>query len=365
MIRGGKMSVLVHGGNLKELSASTGKDISDLKDFSSNINPLGPPEGLLEYLNQNIKELILLPEYDSAAAKSFISELTGTDRKRIVPGSGTTEFIHRLPETLKPENVLIAGPTYSDYEKACAIRNIGTEYIFLDKEKGFTGNWDLLEKKVKNFQMVFICNPNNPTGSLTDKNLLIDLIKKNRKTFFVIDETYLPFEKEFYKTTLAHEDLDNLYVLLSFSKIFTLPGLRLGFLILPSSSDPKIYDLPWKVNAVASGVCSYLKENIEMTKKFLKKTWGFIENEKEFFLSDLSLRKHLDFINENNIYTLAKLKKSEKNSNKIFEALLEKGIVIRDCSNIIGLGSDYIRFSFKTHEDNILLKKELLKILDG
>jgi threonine-phosphate decarboxylase len=357
------MSVLVHGGNLKELSALTGKDISLFKDFSSNINPLGPPEGLLEYLYKNIKELVLLPEYDSFSVKSFISELTGINQKRIIPGSGTTEFIHRLPEVLKPKKVLIAGPTYSDYEKACKIRNIETEYIFLDRENSFAFNLQNFEKKIKEFNMVFICNPNNPTGTITDKALLLDIIKKNKNIFFVIDETYLPFEKGFYEKTFANEDIENLYVLMSFSKIFTLPGLRLGFMILPSSSDSKIYDLPWKVNAVASGVCSYLHENISLTRNFLKQTWDFIEKEKEVFLKDCFLSESLEFINSNNIYTLAELKNLRINSENIFNALLEKGIVIRDCSNIKGLGSDYIRFSFKTHEENILLKNELLKVL--
>ncbi|MDY0133028.1 MAG: aminotransferase class I/II-fold pyridoxal phosphate-dependent enzyme [Desulforegulaceae bacterium] len=359
------MSVLVHGGNLKELSALIGVDVSQLKDFSSNINPLGPPKGLLQFLNENIKELVLLPEYDSGSVKSFISNLINTDKKRIVPGSGTTEFIHRLPETLKPEKVLIVGPTYSDYEKACKIRKIDSDYVFLDKKNDFQTNISILEKKVKNYSMVFICNPNNPTGTLTDKNLIIDLIQRNKSTYFIIDETYLPFEKDFLKRTLAVEDMENLYVLLSFSKIFTLPGLRLGFMILPSSADPKIYDLPWKVNAVASGVCSYLNENMELTKTFLQKTSLFIEKEKEFFLKDLSLNKALEFVNSNNIYTLGRLKSVKNNSRTVFESLLEKKIVIRDCSNIKGLGEKYIRFSFKTHEDNVFLKDNLLNYFEA
>ncbi|MCB9480259.1 MAG: aminotransferase class I/II-fold pyridoxal phosphate-dependent enzyme [Desulfobacteraceae bacterium] len=358
------MSVLIHGGNLKELSAYSGKKISELKDFSSNINPLGPPMGLLDFLNENIKELVLLPEYDSSQVKSFIANLINIDKKRIVPGSGTTEFIHRLPETLKPERVLICGPTYSDYEKACKIRNIESDYIFFNENNCFDSNIGLLEKKIKNYSLVFICNPNNPTGTILSKNILIDLIKKNPQTFFVIDETYLPFEKDFFKTSFAAEDIDNLYVLLSFSKIFTLPGLRLGFMILPSSARPEIYDLPWKVNSVAAGVCSFLNSNMGLTLKFLNETWRFIEDEKNYFINDSILSKYFEFINQNNIYTLARIKNMKSDSGSIFSFLLEKDIVIRDCSNIMGLGTDYIRFSFKTHEENIELKENLIKYSD-
>ncbi|MDY0361635.1 MAG: aminotransferase class I/II-fold pyridoxal phosphate-dependent enzyme [Desulforegulaceae bacterium] len=355
------MSILIHGGNLKELSSITGKKISELTDFSSNINPLGPPEGLLDFLNENIKELVLLPEYDSNLVKTFIANLLNIDKKRIVAGSGTTEFIHRLPETLRPERVLICGPTYSDYEKACQIRNIESDYIFLNKNNGFEANIDLIEKSIKNYSLVFICNPNNPTGTILNKSFLVDLIKKNPDTFFVIDETYLPFEKDFFKSSFALEDFDNLYVLLSFSKIFTLPGLRLGFMILPSCARSEIYDLPWKVNAVATGVCSYLNFNMNLTLNFLDKTTKFIDEEKRFFINDPFLKKYFEFINENNIYTLAQIKNSNFDSKTIFEYFFKKDIVIRDCSNIKGLGSDYIRFSFRTHEQNIVFKENLIK----
>ncbi|MGM0419234.1 MAG: pyridoxal phosphate-dependent aminotransferase, partial [Thermodesulfobacteriota bacterium] len=89
------MSVLMHGGNLKDISSKMNINIKDLKDFSSNLNPLGPPKGLLEYLRDNINDLLLLPDYDSQAASGFISELINADTNRIVPGNGTTEFIRR------------------------------------------------------------------------------------------------------------------------------------------------------------------------------------------------------------------------------------------------------------------------------
>jgi len=359
------MSVLMHGGNLKDISSKMNINIKDLKDFSSNLNPLGPPEGLLDYLRDNINDLLVLPEYDSQAASGFFSELMNIDTDRIVPGNGTTEFIRRLPNTLKAEKALILGPTYSDYEKSCLLNSVKPDYIYPCKDLSFKPDYDLIEKKVSDYDLVFICNPNNPTGYLFEKDFLKDLCMKNPDTFFIIDETYLPFEENFEKVSMSSFNYDNLIVLFSLSKIFTLPGLRLGFMVLPSAVNKNIYDLPWKVSAPAAGVCSYLNNNKTIVSDFFKKTSDFIKKEKKFFTEDESLIQHFNFINENNIYTLAKLKDEKISSDTMFDFFIRKNIVLRDCSNIKGLGNRYIRFSFKNHEDNILLKEELIQFFKG
>lgn len=356
------MSALIHGGNLRDISSDF--KIEELIDFSSNVNPLGPPVGLLDFLRDNLNELLLLPEYDGKSSITFLSELIGIDKKRIVPGNGTTEFIHRLPEILKPEKALIVGPTYSDYENACKIRNIKYEYLLQENSlKDFSIN--RLEQEIKDHDLIYICNPNNPTGNLFSRDDLESLCLKFPNVNFIIDETYLPFEKSFKSTTMSVLDFKNLYVLLSFSKIFRLPGVRLGFMVGPLDSRRDVYSYPWKIGSIGLGICTFLNENKSLVNSFLDKTHLFIKNEKQVFLEDKELALNLNFINSNNIYTLAEIKNKKISSGEIFNYFLKRGFVIRDCENIKGLGMDFIRFSFKEKHENLMLNKLLKEFFKG
>ncbi|MCP3899842.1 MAG: aminotransferase class I/II-fold pyridoxal phosphate-dependent enzyme, partial [Desulfobacteraceae bacterium] len=224
--------IVGHGGNIKMLAKRLCCPSEEIIDMSSNLNPLGPPKGFETYIQENIKQIRSLPEVDAMGMVQAFSKTKNIDFERVAAGNGTTWFIYTLIQALTPEKVLICGPVYSDYKDACIMYNSQYTFFNSDEDSLFVHHLSEISEMADNFDIVFICNPNNPTGDLIAKENLVKLIKKYPKTFFVVDESYLPFVPGAEDLSLANNtEFANLIVLVSMSKIFTIPGLRTGFLV--------------------------------------------------------------------------------------------------------------------------------------
>ena len=220
-----------HGGNKQQLADRIGCRVEDIIDMSSNLNPLGPPKRIHAFIRENIHLIHALPEPDAAGMSKGFADYHGIDPGCVIAGNGTTFFIYTLPLALGAKKALILGPAYADYEDACAALNVKASHCLTLAENNFVPDLDQLSDKAGQADLVFICNPNNPTGALIAKQDLETLIRRHTNTCFVVDESYLPFvpgAEDFSLITQTH--LPNLVVLSSMSKIFRIPGLRTGFL---------------------------------------------------------------------------------------------------------------------------------------
>ncbi|MDM8537980.1 aminotransferase class I/II-fold pyridoxal phosphate-dependent enzyme, partial [Desulfobacterales bacterium HSG17] len=212
---------------------------------------------------------------------------------------------------------------------------------------------------------VFICNPNNPTGSLISKEKLEYLIKKHGNTVFIIDESYLPFAESAQDISLAADmEYNNLIVLSSMSKIFKIPGLRTGFLSAPKKIAAKImaYYQPWSVNAIAQIVITDIFDNPEKIEPFYQKTRSFIKTEKQIFLEHLNNIQGLEIFDSSTYFILACLTNNTK-AKDFCQRIGQDKILIRDCSNFQGLCDQYVRFSLKKREDNLKLAQSIKQVL--
>ncbi|MGD1975814.1 MAG: pyridoxal phosphate-dependent class II aminotransferase [Desulfobacterales bacterium] len=352
-----------HGGNIYNIAHRLGCLPSDIIDMSSNVNPLGPPPGLLKFLKDNLNIITALPEVDSTLLVHSFANRYGIDPSTVLAGNGSTQFIYSIPPALGTNSALILGPTYADYADACRLHNIHFEYFITQEPQSFKPDMDMIKEQVNGFDTVFICNPNNPTGTLCTGAEIESLCRAHPNTFFVIDESYLPFVTSGDHESMIGRGLPNVVVLNSMSKIFRISGLRIGFLIASKNIIESLarYLLPWSVNALAQAGVQHLMKHTSEVNLFIHQTMEFIESEKNRFTERLQNAAGIKLFKSTTSFMLAKLVNRHR-ADEVCHKLLEDRILIRNCSNFKGLSNHFIRISLKNSETNLMLVEKLLSI---
>jgi threonine-phosphate decarboxylase len=352
-----------HGGNIFDIARGIGCNPCDIIDMSSNMNPLGPPNHLLDHLKRSMDIVHFLPEVDAAGAVRAFAAGWNLDPSQVLAANGTTQFIYSLPLSLESKKVLIAGPTYADYADACRMHHVPFDFILSRPADAFRLDFAELERSMHGVDTVVICNPNNPTGVLIPSGNLAAFIDAHPEVRFIIDESYLPFADDAVAESLIPKALSNVLVLYSMSKIFRIPGLRIGFLI--GSQDlirhQDRYSLPWSVNSMSQAAVSYLMNAKREIASFIDETRKFLTYEKAIVYEAFNGVPQISLHRSTTSFILARLGEPYT-AEPICGALLEKKILIRNCANFAGLSNRFIRFSLKTHDVNQLMIQSLLDV---
>jgi threonine-phosphate decarboxylase len=352
-----------HGGNIYELAETLGCPSSDIIDMSSNVNPFPPLPGLVKHLTDNIHTIGALPEVDARSITHAFAARYGIHPNRVIAGNGTTQFIYAIPRILSTRQALILSPTYADYADACKLCGARYDYFHAEESASFSPDMDAVIERTKSHDTVFICNPNNPTGVLMDVADIQRLCRTHPEVRFVIDESYLPFVEGYVQHSMIRFDLSNVLILNSMSKIFGIPGLRIGFLISPVNLAEKFkyFLLPWSVNSLAQAAVDYLMRHEKQTDEFIQKTVTFLKRERSKMTAALAEAAGITLFPSTTSFILGKLNK-HLTSEKICETLAKERILIRNCSNFAGLSEKFIRISLKASEINRALVQKLLDI---
>ncbi|MBF0227816.1 MAG: histidinol-phosphate aminotransferase family protein [Desulfobacterales bacterium] len=347
-----------HGGNIYDAAKKIGCLPSEIIDMSSNVNPLGPPLGLIDYLKENINEIFKLPDVDSNTIIEELADFYNIPSSNILIGNGTTQFIYSLPNIINAKKAIIIGPTYADYKDACLMNNVDYEYFITSDLNDFEMNHDSMKDILHKADTVFICNPNNPTGKLISIENIEKLCKNNPDINFIIDESYLPFAEQ--SKSIMDSRLSNVIVLHSMSKIFCIPGLRIGYLIAHESIIERYSNvlIPWSVNSLAQTAITYVVRNLKETDDFIAKTKSSLKTNKQNFINALKNFDYFKIFPSETSFVLIKL--LNNTADNICSMLLNDKILIRNCSNFIGLSNEYIRVSLKSDEINIKLAEKLI-----
>lgn len=353
-----------HGGNIYDLAKRLGVGTDDIIDMSSNLNPLGPPPGLVEFLKEHLADITALPEVDAGGLITAFADVHGIDGNKVLAGQGTTQFIYALPKALDTKKALIFGPTYADYEDSLIMNQVDMALALADESTGFNHDIEASLSREKGIDTVFICNPNNPTGTLIPAEQIIKTANAFPEIRFIVDESYLPFSPDAENQSLISTDLSNIIVLSSMSKIFRVPGLRVGFLIGPEAVIEKCgkFQFPWSVNSLAQVAARYILDNERDMNRFILESRQYLEKERQYLVERLAPETGLTLFSGPVPYILIKLG-SGLASEDICSALAEEKILIRNCANFKGLSNAYIRISAKTREINILIADKLISVI--
>ncbi|MBW6409209.1 threonine-phosphate decarboxylase CobD [Clostridium weizhouense] len=355
------MANLGHGGNVKEIARKRGIEYYDIIDFSSNINPLGMSDKAKQAIVDNLKEIEKYPDITYFELKNEISEYENVDINDLILGNGAAEVLFNAVRALNPKRVLIPIPTFSEYKEAVEAINAEAKFYKTIEENNFHIKDDILDYIDNELDLIFICNPNNPTGVISDKKLLIDILKKSKKTgtSVLIDESFLDFIKEDMSMNSFIKEYSNLIIIKSLTKFFALPGMRIGYAITANNkfkNEINKITPAWNINILADlATRASLKD-----KKYIRKTIDYMEYQKSLLYNGLKELNNLTVYNPSVNFIFFKINSKIDLKSK----LLEDKILIRSCSNYEGLDESYYRVAVKLEEENIKLIKSIKNILN-
>ncbi len=353
-----------HGSDLEKIETIYGIKKEDITSFSANVNPLGVSFRLRETLASHIDAITTYPDREYTSLRNAIASYVNTETENILVGNGSTELISILIQIRSPKKALIIGPTYSEYEREISLGGGRSHYYPLKESKGFSLELPaLFEKMDSATDLLVICNPNNPTSShITREEMrqILDICKE-RDIFVMIDETYVEFATNMEDITSVSltNYYNNIIILRGISKFFAAPGLRLGYAICGNQDLLKEINKkknPWTINSLAAIAGEIMFQDTE----YIEKTRSLIFAERERITAILEKCPHYKVYNPSANFILLKILRDDLTSGDLFDAAIQKGLMIRDCSTFPFLDNKYIRFCFMSPEKNDQLLDVLL-----
>lgn len=324
------------------------KDQRKVIDFSANLNPLGPPAWLRSVLSNQVSALAHYPDPECAEFVTAAARRYGVSREEIIVGNGSSELLYLLPRVAGKRSAVISTPCYVDYAKACEISGVKVSEIALREKKGFKLELDRIESELRGDELVFIGQPNNPTGLTCDPKKIRHLARRHPETLFVIDEAFADFVEGLNSLTVNRPD--NVLVLLSLTKIFAIPGLRLGCLIGNKKIVQRLREIqpPWSVNAFAQAVGTAALTD----RKYLAETRRYVSELRANLVSGLNDLGGLTVYPGQANFLLLRLDRRGLDAVKLAKRLLGDGLAIRVCDNFFGLDKRFFRVAIRTQEEN-------------
>ena len=347
---------LIHGGDWAGYEAQYG---GKPLDFSANVSPLGLPQGVRDVVVQSLEAAERYPDPLCRALRGAVAGAEQVSADWVLCGNGAADLIYRAVLAKCPRRALVTAPAFAEYEAALELVRCGIDRFFLKESEDFALGEDILEAIAPDTDMVFLCQPNNPTGRTIPSPLIAAVLERCQEAdaLLVVDECFcgLLDEPEAFTAKGLLGAYPNLLVLKAFTKLYAMAGLRLGYCLC---SDAALLDVmaragqPWAVSgpAQAAGIAA-LNE-----REYVQAVRGLTAGERPRLAGELS-RLGLRVIPGEANYLLF------FSQTPLLEPLRERGILIRDCGNYEGLCDGWYRTAVRTREENRRLTAALEDIL--
>lgn len=321
-------------------------------DFSVNTNPFGVPPEMARCSEDFVSAFGFYPDPECQKLRKALSVKYAVPPEFIYCGSGADDILYRLVFALHPKKALILEPTFEEYGRALSLIGCEISHFQLTAEQNFHLDIEQLLSAIDQTDILFVCNPNNPTGQLIRHEEMLQLLKKceNNNVVCVVDECFMEMLRDWRMLTVKQESklYRNLVVVDAFTKTFAIPGLRLGFAVTQSRELlDGMQTLGQEFNVSTPAQLAGLMALSDT--QYMAKTYALIEEERRWLVDcfrELEIRTYPTVAN----FFLAKAPVANFNG-----LLLTQGVKVRDCSNFYGLGDTYCRFAIRRHEENASL----------
>ena len=353
-----------HGSDLEKIEQIYHIKKEEITSFGANVNPLGISPLMKKTLAENIDVVTSYPDREYTNLRKAIGTYVGADYRSILVGNGATELISLFIQLHHPKKALLLAPTYSEYEREIHLAGGECFFHFLKEENQFELCMEELKETLKeDFDLLIICNPNNPTSTALSSNTMREILSycKEKNIFVIVDETYVEFAPNTEEITSVPltKEFENLVVLRGISKFFASPGLRLGYSICGNLSlleTMKKEKNPWTINSLASLAGEVMFSDIE----YIKATKQLISSERDRACERLASMENVSYIQPTGNFILCKILRDDITASDLFDICIRKGLMIRDCVTFEGLSPYYFRFCMMSPEKN----KELLNTIE-
>ena len=280
----------IHGGEILDAAVKSGFKQEDILDFSSSVNPLGTSKKALDAVQSGFNQIAAYPDSTSTELRQVIAKRYGVNKENVIIGNGSTELMYLFAECFlsKGDFAVMSAPTFGEYEGA--VRKTGADIHFIKLGNDQNLDVDAFIAGMAGAKMVFICNPNNPTSLLVHTEQLTRILDVALKQGILVflDEDFLEFVEAEQKLSMINNinKYPNLFILRSFTKLFGLTGLRVGYGIACQELINVLLcaKIPWNVNCLAQAAAVVALNDDE----HLQKTHQVIREEKAFLQEDLS-----------------------------------------------------------------------------
>lgn len=329
-------------------------------DFSANVNPFGAPEPVKAAVRAAAEDLCAYPDPCCGPLREKLAAQNGAARDEVICGNGAAELIYQFAAALKPKRALLPVPSFADYESALLAAGCEPVFYPLKRGDGFSLTEDILGAVRPGVDLVLLCSPNNPTGRSVEKGLLRKLLDRCRetKTWLFLDECFFELADGDRAFSLADHlrDGDRVFLLRAFTKAYGMAGLRLGYglckdraLLLRMGR----LSQPWNVSAPAqaAGLAAL------GCPDWPQRARALFRREKPFLSSGLAALGFSVLPGDANFLFFS-------GPTGLYEKLLSRGVLIRDCANYRGLGPGDYRIAVRTRAENEALLRTMGEVLD-
>lgn len=322
-------------------------------DFSINVNPLGIPEAVKAALHETVENCSQYPDISAEKLTKAVSGMLNVPKDNLLFGNGASELLMAIIHGIRPKKTVIPVPSFYGYEYVAKAAEGEIVYYETKKENGFCIQADFFSVLTEEVDLLLLANPNNPTGTLTDRKKLISVLNhcRDKEIYVVLDECFMEFCDRECSMLQEINKYTNLILVRAFTKIFAIPGVRLGYLVCsnPLLSERIGRQLPeWNL----SGFAQAAGYECAMQTAFIEKTAAYIQKERDFLEAGLKKAGCQVFPGKANFLLVYC-------EHPLYDRLLEEGILIRDCENFRGLSKGFYRIAVKSRKENEALLRAI------
>lgn len=328
-------------------------------DFSANVSPLGLPDGVREAAVQALQEADRYPDPLCRMLRARLAERHGIPAAQIVCGNGAADLIFRICRGLRPKKAVLTAPDFGEYEQALREENCEIRSVIRKESEDFLLHWEALEENIRGAELLFLSNPNNPTGLVAERGEMRKILRlcRDEHCVPVIDECFLDFT-EFSDLESLIPDLGQhpeLVILRAFTKTYAMAGLRLGYALCGSAAFAERLQSagqPWPVSNVAqaAGIAALQDED------YVNRLHVLLSAERPRMIRELTALGLRVISGEANYLLFC------CEDEALREKLRRRGILIRDCRNYNGLSEGWYRIAIRTEAENKRLLQALREV---
>ena len=371
----------IHGGNIFQFAHEQRIEPYEVVDFSANINPLGPSQRGLDALNAQLRYISHYPDATNDDVLNAIADTYEMDKHQIIVGNGAAELLYAICRLPGYTGAFVPAPGFSEYKEALEASKIPVRDIFYRPREDDNGKpyFEVPYLALETFAaelkgqdgriIVFLGNPNNPDGTLLDKDHIrtVASMLKDANSLLVIDESFIDFvgndplqDNEHSMRSLVNE-FDNIIVVHSFTKFYAVPGLRIGAAFANETLITQLqqYIPSWSVNTLAQAYTKAALNDVD----YIKRTKQELNEERAFMYNSLDDIEGITVYPPSANFILFQVNQEGITANYINEELKKYNMIVRNCDSYVGLTNHWVRIAIKDHDTNIKLVDKLTNIL--